>query len=78
MDYRVKKPLGALIMLAYLGGYIVVATTLGSALLPILPGWAELIFFAIAGVIWVFPLKYLFAWMNKGAPPIPRARDLEH
>jgi hypothetical protein len=47
--------------------YAVLAATLGAYLLPILPFWGELVFYAFAGIIWIFPLKPLFGWMNRGA-----------
>jgi len=31
----------------------------------VLPAWAELMFFAVAGIVWIVPLKPLFAWMNR-------------
>ena len=31
--------------------------------------WAQLAFYVLAGVSWIFPLKPLFAWMNRGVPP---------
>lgn len=67
MNMRMRKAVGCFALLAYLGLYTVLAATLGAYLLPILPFWAELIFYAIAGVIWIFPLKPLFAWMDRGA-----------
>lgn len=66
MDIRTRKAVGCAALLAYMAIYAVLAATLGTYLLPILPAWAELIFFAAAGVIWIFPLKPLFAWMNRG------------
>jgi hypothetical protein len=45
--------------------YAAAAATLGAWLLPALPFWAELAYYAVAGVIWIAPLKPLFAWMNR-------------
>jgi hypothetical protein len=33
--------------------------------MPSLPAWAEFAFYAIAGVIWILPLKPLFDWMKR-------------
>lgn len=65
MDTRARKAVGCFALLAYLGAYAILAASLGAALLPLLPFWAELIFYALAGIVWIFPLKPLFAWMNK-------------
>lgn len=66
MNMRARKAVGCFALLAYLGLYAALAATLGSVLLPLIPAWAELIYFVIAGIIWVFPLKPLFGWMNRG------------
>ncbi len=67
MDIRTRKALGCGILLAYIAIYTILAASLGVALVPLIPTWAQLIFYAIAGVVWIFPLKPLFAWMNRGA-----------
>jgi len=66
MQARARKAIGCFVLLAYLALYAGAAAALGAFLLPILPGWAELIYFVVAGVVWVFPLKPLFGWMNRG------------
>ncbi len=65
MNMRTRKALGCLALLVYLGIYAIGAASLGVALAPMLPTWAELIYYAIAGVAWVLPLKPLFGWMNR-------------
>lgn len=65
MNPRTKKAIGCLALLAYLALYAVLAASLGVALAPLLPTWAELAFYAVAGVGWVIPLKPLFGWMNR-------------
>lgn len=66
MDMRTRKAVGCAGLLAYLATYAVIAATLGAYLAPMLPAWAELVFYAAAGIIWIFPLKPLFGWMNRG------------
>ncbi len=65
MNVRTRKAVGCFAFLAYLVIYALLAASLGVALFPILPAWAQLIYYAIAGIVWIFPLKPLFAWMNK-------------
>lgn len=65
MEMRTRKALGCSALLAYVAIYAVLAASLGVALFPLLPTWAQLIYYAIAGIVWIFPLKPLFAWMNK-------------
>jgi len=66
MNTRTRKALGCFVLLAYLALYAGAAATLGGYILAHAPSWAALIYYSIAGVIWVLPLKPLFAWMNRG------------
>jgi membrane protein implicated in regulation of membrane protease activity len=65
MDIRARKAVGCFVLLTYMGVYAVLAASLGVALVPLIPTWAQLIYYAIAGIVWIFPLKPLFAWMNR-------------
>lgn len=67
MEMRARKALGCFVILAYIAVYAVLAASLGVALVPLIPIWAQLIYYAIAGIVWIFPLKPLFGWMNRGA-----------
>lgn len=66
MNSRSRKALGSATLLLYLSAYAALSAALGAALMPVLPNWAELVFYAAAGIAWVLPLKPLFAWMNRG------------
>ena len=66
MNTRSRKALGCFVLLAYLAVYAGVAGALGAMLTGKIPTWAQLAYFAAAGIVWIFPLKPLFAWMNKG------------
>jgi membrane protein implicated in regulation of membrane protease activity len=68
MNQQARKAIGCGGLLLYIGLYAVGAATLGALLAPALPAWAELIYYAVAGVIWIFPLKPLFGWMNRRDP----------
>ena len=67
MNPRTRKALGCFVLLAYLALYAALAATLGAYILAHAPHWAALIYYVVAGIIWVLPLKPLFAWMNRGA-----------
>lgn len=67
MNARTRKAIGCFTLLAYLAAYPAFAAGLGVWLASLIPAWAQLIYYAIAGVVWIFPLKPLFAWMNRGA-----------
>lgn len=67
MNIRTRKALGCFVLLAYIAIYTVLAASLGVAFVPLIPTWAQLVFYAVAGVVWIFPLKPLFAWINRGS-----------
>ena len=64
MDARTRKAAGCLVLLAYLALYAAAAATLGAVLFARAPRWAALLYYALAGILWVAPLKPMFAWMN--------------
>ena len=65
MNARTRKAIGCFVLIAYLGLYAAGAAALGAFLVARTPNWAALIYFLVAGVIWVAPLKPLLAWMNR-------------
>jgi len=66
MQTRTRKALGCFVLLGYLGAYCAFAATLGATLVQTFPNWAQLLYFIVAGIAWVLPLKPLFGWMNRG------------
>lgn len=52
------------LFLAWLAVYIVGVASL-SGMVGALPRWAQLVFYMLAGIAWVFPLRPLFRWMNR-------------
>jgi membrane protein implicated in regulation of membrane protease activity len=64
MPARLRKPLGMLILLTGLFGYVVAAVVIGSEVIP--GHWAvQLVYYVIAGTVWAFPLRPLLQWMNR-------------
>ena len=63
MSPRLKKAIGGVGILAFLGAYIWAAATLGG-MVPDL-WFARLAFYAVAGVAWGVPLIPLIVWMNR-------------
>ena len=60
-----RRAIGSVVILMFLGAYLAGAATVGGMLID-QPWWAQLAFYAIAGVAWAFPLKPLFGWMGRG------------
>lgn len=65
MTQSARKAIGSFGLLAYMVLFIAFAVMLGERILPAQPGAWHVVYFVIAGVIWVLPLKPLFGWMNK-------------
>ena len=67
---RVRKLIGGLAIMAFLGVYVAVATTL----FEFLPDnrAIQLIYFAVVGMAWGLPLMPLMSWMGKADKPVVR------
>ena len=63
-----RKPVAILLMLAFMTLWVWGAGTIGSRLTDV-SGWLQLVFYVVAGIGWVFPLRPLFLWMNANQPP---------
>ena len=63
-----RKPLGAFILVAWLVIYVAVAAVIGDRIASEHWFW-KVLYFPIAGLSWVLPLKPLLRWMHaKDAP----------
>lgn len=58
-----RKIIGIVAILTYLIVYIIIAMTIGTYLISA-PKWVQLIYYVVAGVIWVLPLKPVMIWAN--------------
>ena len=63
MKPRIKKLIGILILLVGMFVYFIAAINIADALPDHIV--LQIGYYAIAGIIWVFPLKPLFLWINK-------------
>ncbi len=62
MRPRIKKLIGIFILLPYFIAYAFAAAALGEQVPDF---WLlKLLYFMVAGIVWVFPVKYLMMWMN--------------
>lgn len=71
MKPRVKKAVGSVVILAWLVFYAGGAAQIGAAMTET-SQWLQLLFYIVAGVAWIIPLRPLMLWMNreaKGADP---------
>lgn len=69
---RWKKLIGLFALLALLFVYALVVMSFAVRLLPTAGPVAEFLFYAVAGMAWVVPVRYLIVWMNAPGPTDPR------
>ncbi len=58
-----RKAIACLIVLIYLTLWIILASIVGSKTTD-WPMMGQIVFYIIAGIGWIFPLRPLFRWMN--------------
>ena len=60
-----RKPAGILAILAIIAIWSVIIASF-SSYVGTWPGIAQLIFYVVAGIIWIFPVRPLLTWMEIG------------
>ena len=65
MTPRTKKFIGLLFILAWLFIYSMIAMRVGVAILPTANGLTKLIYYAVAGMVWIIPIGLMLPWMNR-------------
>jgi hypothetical protein len=63
-----RKPAAILIVLAFMALWIWGAGSVGARLTGA-SAWLQLVFYVVAGVGWILPLRPVLKWMNANAPP---------
>ena len=63
MTPRLKKFIGMVILLIGFFFYVVAAITIADYLPSI--RLVQLVYFVLAGIAWIFPVKSLLSWMNR-------------
>jgi hypothetical protein len=65
MRPRIKKFIGAIVMLVWIPVYAVIAMIVALKVLPHASGLVAFIYYAIAGTIWIIPIGLMLPWMNR-------------
>ncbi len=66
-----RKPAGAIAMLLIIFGWAVIVLNLFEFVF----GWpvlAQAVFYLVAGLAWIFPMKPIMIWMETGHFRVPR------
>ena len=73
MSPRIKKLIGAVAIVIWVPLYALVAGALGVHVLPHAAWYAELLYYAAAGMLWIVPIGLMLPWMNREPKPRPSA-----
>ena len=65
MPMRWKKFIGVFALLAILVVYALLVMRTAVAILPTAGALEQFVFYAVAGMAWVVPVRYLIVWMNR-------------
>lgn len=60
-----RKPTGALIILGVIAIWVIAVASL-SSWVGSWPGLAQAVFYLVAGIAWILPLRPLLLWMETG------------
>ncbi len=69
MKAKSRRLLASLGLILWLGVYVWAGATIGSHFAAA-PVWAQIAYFAVAGIAWIIPLRFVFDWVGK-APDSP-------
>lgn len=71
MTLRTRKFVGAIALLVYLALYALAAMMVAIALQVNASKLAELVYYPVAGLLWVLPAMWLVKWMQRPDAPLP-------
>ncbi|GAK44099.1 conserved protein [Tepidicaulis marinus] len=69
LPMRLRKLIGTFLLMAWIIAYTVLAVTLGTASFFPQHVAVQLVYYVVAGIAWIFPVRYLLAWMQKPDTP---------
>jgi len=65
MPVRLRKLLGAAVLIVFVLAYALAAMSVGGALVASLPEHFRLGFYLVAGLFWVLPAMVIIRWMQR-------------
>lgn len=67
-----RQPFGIFLILLLIAAWAVIVVS-ASAWIAGLPGFVHVVYYVVAGIVWIFPLKPLLRWMETGRWRLPEA-----
>lgn len=59
-----RKPVGAIAIILLIIGWAVIVVTV-TGLFPDLPAIIQVVAYAVAGIIWIYPARLILLWMER-------------
>ncbi len=66
---RTKKLIGTIVLLVWLPLYALAAMRVGLAVLPEAGSFLTLVYYALAGTVWILPVGLMLPWMHREPNP---------
>jgi len=60
-----RQPFGILLILLLIAGWAVLVVS-AAPLIEAAPQWVHIVYYLVAGLVWIAPLKPLLMWMETG------------
>jgi hypothetical protein len=64
-----KKLIGAILTIIWIPTYALIAMGIGVHVLPHANWFAELLYYALAGTLWIIPIGLMLPWMYRERKP---------
>lgn len=65
MPSKLRKLIGAVVILGFLVFYSLLAMSIAVAYLPGTSHWVQALYYLVAGIIWAFPMMPVVTWMQR-------------
>lgn len=65
MTPHIKKLVGTLAMVFWLAFYALAAAGIGAHILPYAAWYTALLYYALAGTLWIVPVGLMLPWMHR-------------
>ncbi|MBN9025106.1 MULTISPECIES: DUF2842 domain-containing protein [Kaistia] len=69
MPIRLRKFIGMIALVVLVIVYAFVAMVIAQLKLPEAPRWAQMLYYVVVGLAWIFPAGAIIAWMQKPIEP---------
>ena len=63
MPPRLKRLIGAIFILVFVIVYALIAAFVGDAVVASTPRLVQILYFAVAGLLWIVPAGFVIRWM---------------